>query len=134
MKGSESIQVTFKPSEALTQFTKDTPTYAGMDYDPDHDRFLFYCGQGSGAGRIYIVTPNDGNVWDMSLYAFGSGSTPPPAAGGAGVNNRFRYLPGLKGFVVLANAKNNLYFIRTAGLGKPTTAPAGGAPPRGGRS
>ncbi|MDD4890042.1 MAG: hypothetical protein PHU85_08935 [Phycisphaerae bacterium] len=126
VKGSESMQVTFKPGEALTQFTKDAPTYAGMDYDPGRDRFLFYCGQGvGGAGRVYVITPNDGNVWDMSLYAFGPGSSPPPAAGGAGINNRFRYLPGLKGFVLLASGKSNLYFIRTATPTKPATAPAG---------
>jgi hypothetical protein len=124
VKGSQSIQVTFNPDAALSQFIKDAPTYAGMDYDPDHDRFLFYGGQGDAAGRIYVITPNDGNVWDMTLYAFGPGSSPPPAAGGAGVNNRFRYLPGLKGFVLMPNAKNDLHFIRTS-LFKATTAPAG---------
>ena len=120
--GSQSIQVTFNASAALTQFNADAPTYSGMDYDPDNDRFLFYCGQGSGAGRIYVITPNDGNVWDMSLYAFGAGSTPPPATGGAGVNNRFQYLPNLKGFVLLSNAADNLYFIRTSN-GSGATAP-----------
>src|SRR6185503_2145067 len=116
---TESIQVTFKPGDALDQFTKDAPTYAAMDYDPDNDRFLFYCGQGTGAGRIYVVKPNDGNAWDMSLYTFGPGSTPPPATGGGGVNNRFRYVPHLKGFVLLPSAKADLYFIRTANALKP---------------
>ena len=122
VSGSASIQVTFNASAALTQFNADSPTYSGMDHDPDNDRFLFYCGQGSGAGRIYVIKPNDGNVWDMSLYPFGAGSTPPPATGGAGVNNRFQYLPNLKGFVLLSNAADNLYFIRTSN-GSGATAP-----------
>jgi hypothetical protein len=122
VSGSASIQVTFNPSAALTQFATDAPTYSGMDYDPDNDRFLFYCGQGSGAGRVYVITPNNGDVWDMSLYAFGAGSTPPPATGGAGVNNRFQYLPNLKGFVLLSNAADPLYFIRTS-TGGGATAP-----------
>jgi hypothetical protein len=119
VSGSQSIQVTFNASAALSQFNSDAPTYSGMDYDPDHDRFLFYCGQGSGAGRIYVITPNSGNVWDMSLYTFGPGSSPPPATGGAGMNNRFRYLPNLKGFVLLSNGADNLYFIRTSPGGGP---------------
>ena len=113
---NESIQVTFKPGEALEQFKKDKPVYSGMDYDPDNDRFLFYNGaEKQDAGRIYAVKPNDTNTWELSLFAFGPGSTPPPAAGGAGVNNRFRYLPKLKGFVLLATRDADLYFIRTAG-------------------
>ncbi|MBI3832333.1 MAG: hypothetical protein HY291_22610 [Planctomycetes bacterium] len=124
VSGKESIQVTIKASDAQQQFIKDAPTYCGMDYDPENDRFLYYCGQGAGAGagRIYVITPKDGNEWEMSLYSFGKGSTPPPAVGGAGINNRFRYFPLLKGFVLLGNPSENLYFIRTAGTGKATTA------------
>lgn len=112
--GKESIQVTFKDSDAVKQFVKDEPTYSGMDYDPDNDRFLFYCGQAAGAGRVFVIKPNETNVWEMSLFAFGPGSATPPDAGGAGINNRFRYLPQLKGFVLLARGPENLYFLRTA--------------------
>ncbi|HOX05913.1 MAG TPA: hypothetical protein PK280_05890 [Planctomycetota bacterium] len=114
--GNESIQVTIKPGEALEQFKKDKPVYSGMDYDPDGDRFLFYNGvEKADAGRIYAVKPADGNEWEMSILTLGPGSKHPPPAGGAGINNRFRYAPGLKGFVLLASGKENLYFIRTAG-------------------
>jgi len=116
VKGKESLSVTLNPGKALEQFKKDAPVYAGMDYDPDNDRFLFYCGVGAGAGRIYVIKPNDGKVWDMDLYAFGAGSTPPPPIGGAGINNRFRYFPRFKGFVLLASAALDLYFIRTSDL------------------
>ncbi|MCW8133653.1 MAG: hypothetical protein KIS92_25130, partial [Planctomycetota bacterium] len=112
--GKESIQVTFKDSDAVKQFIKDEPTYCGMDYDPDNDRFLFYCGQGAGAGRVFVIKPNETNVWEMSVYAFGPGSATPPDSGGAGINNRFRYVPQLKGFVLLARGAENLYFLRTA--------------------
>lgn len=114
--GKESMQVTFKPGDALEQFKKDKPVYCGMDYDPDNDRFLFYNGvEKADAGRIYIIKPNESNAWEISILACDPSSTPPPPAGGAGVNNRFRYVPQLKGFVLLATRDADLYFIRTAG-------------------
>ena len=118
VNGSQSFQVTFNPGTAIGQFTNDAPVYAGMDYDPDHDRFLFYSGIGKqDAGRIYVITPNDGNLWDMALFILGPGSVLPPAAGGSGINNRFRYLPQLKGFVLLAGVNSDLWFIRTGKTG-----------------
>jgi hypothetical protein len=113
VNGAEQITVTFTPSAALNQLIADVPTYAAMDYDPTNDRFLFYCGQGAGAGRIYAVKPNAGNIWDISLLQL-SGSTRPPATPGAGINSRFTYVPALKGFILLPLASSNLYFIRTA--------------------
>ncbi len=112
--GTQTFQVTFASNDAVKQFLADKPTYCGMDYDPDNDRFLYYCGQGDGAGRIYVITPNDTNAWEMSLFKFGPGSKAPPAAGGAGINNRFRYLPQLKGFALLYDGRDDVYFIRTA--------------------
>ncbi len=114
VKGEEAFALTFKPGKALEQFRKEAPVYAGMDYDPDNDRFLFYSGIDAAAGRIYVIHPGDGNEWDMELFTFGSGSTPPPSVGGAGTNNRFRYLPKFKGFVLLAKVTVDLYFIRTS--------------------
>jgi hypothetical protein len=119
VNGSESIQVTFKPSDALDTFIKEEPAYAGMDYDPENDCFLFYSGIRTGAGRIYVVKPNESNIWEISLYSFGTSSMPPPASTDSGINNRFRYLPKLKGFVLLSKAADDLYFIRTS-LGTPT--------------
>lgn len=116
--------VTFNSSAAYTAFVNDQLVYSGMDYDPVNDKFWFYPGSyanGTGAyvnpGKVYIITPNSGAVWDMSILTLGAGSatgipgTPP---GGAGINGRFRYVPALKGFVVLPQKSSNLYFIRTA--------------------
>lgn len=113
--GDASIQVAIKPGDALEQFKKDRPVYAGMDYDPTGDRFLF-CNNSAkeNAGRVYVVTPKEGDEWEMSILALGAGQPPPPS-GGAGINNRFRYAPGLGGFVLLANGKEDLYFLRTDG-------------------
>lgn len=111
--GSEQISVTFNPSPALDSFVTDKPTYAAMDYDPVNDNFLFYCGQGPGAGRIYVVTPNATNVWDMSLFQL-TGSARPPATASAGVTGRFRYVPALRGFVMMPSGKSNIFFIRTS--------------------
>ncbi len=113
INGSEQISVTFNPSAALNSFIADKPTYSAMDYDPANDQFLFYCGQGSGAGRIYVVKPNASNVWDMSVFALSS-AVRPPATPGAGINSRFRYIPKLRGFVLMPHGKSNLFFIRTS--------------------
>ncbi|MFT3765178.1 MAG: hypothetical protein QM820_06635 [Minicystis sp.] len=114
LSGAAQISVKIGDSAAYTQFQADAPTYAAMDYDPDNDRFLFYCGQGAGAGRVYVVTPNATDTWDMSILALGPGSITPAEVPGSGVNNRFRYVPALKGFVLLANHTANLYFLRTS--------------------
>jgi hypothetical protein len=113
LSGNEQISVSFAPSAALDTFIEEKPTYAGMDYDVANDRFLFYCGIGETAGRVYVVKPNAGNVWDMSLLAL-AGSARPAATPHNGVHNRFRYVPALRGFLLMANAKSNLYFIRTS--------------------
>ena len=114
VEGTAAYPVTFTASAALTQFIAEAPTYAGMDYDAANDRFFFYSGQGAGAGRVYVVTPNDGNIWDMSILTLGVGSVIPANPGGAGINNRLRYVPALGGFVLLANGNSDLYFMRTS--------------------
>jgi hypothetical protein len=106
--------ISFNSSVALTQFNADTPTYSGMDYDSVNDKFFFYCGQGSGAGRIYVITPNSGTTWDISILSQGGGTTTPTATPNSGINSKFTYVPSLKGFVFLPRASSNLNFIRTA--------------------
>lgn len=110
--GSVQTSIRFNPSAALDSIVADKPTYAGMDYDVDNDRFLFYCGQGAGAGRVYVVTPNATTTWDISLLA--STGALPPATPASGVHNRFRYVPALRGFLLMPSATSNLFFIRTA--------------------
>ena len=112
--GTIQTAISFNASAAYTRFVADAPLLAAMDYDPDNDRYLFYDGRGSRAGRIYVITPNSGTTWDMSIMMLGSGSVTPSDVAGAGVLNRFRYVPALKGFVLLARATTNLLFIRTS--------------------
>lgn len=112
--GGQQVAVSFNPSSALTQWEAEKPMYAGMDYDPDQDRFLFYAGRGTAAGKVYVIKPNDGNVWDMSLLETAAGSVKIAATPDAGLQNRLRYVPALRGFVLLARASANLYFLRTA--------------------
>jgi hypothetical protein len=106
--------VSFKPSSALTLWLAEKPMYAAMDYDPENDRFLFTAGQGAAAGRVYVIKPNDGNVWDMSLLDGGSLKIAPSPDNLSGMQNRLRYVPALRGFVMLTRASANLYFLRTA--------------------
>lgn len=107
-------EITFKPGPVVDLFTAEKPTYAAMDYDPENDQFLFYSGQGKAAGRVYVIKPQDGNEWEMSLLATIPGSPMPPATPSSGVNSNFLYVPRLKGFVLLPNQKANLFFIKTA--------------------
>ena len=111
---NQQVAVSFNPSSAFTQWQNDKPSYAAMDYDPDGDRFLFYAGQGDAAGRVYVIQPNDGNVWDMSILSAGSTKVPASPDNGSGMQNRMRYVPALRGFVLLARGSTNLYFLRTA--------------------
>ena len=113
--GTTQTAITLNASAAYSQFQADTPQLAGMDYDPINDRFLFYQAQGIVAApttRIYVITPNAGNAWDMSILSV-TGVTP-PAAAGAGVCSRFAYVPSLKGFVYMARGTTNIHFFRTA--------------------
>ncbi len=113
LDGSAQISVTFNPSAALTSFIAEMPAYAGMDYDANNDCFLFYSGFNGAAGRIYMVKPNAGNVWDISILPLVGGILPPATMGG-GIHNRFRYVSALKGFILMPGANANLFFIRTA--------------------
>ncbi len=87
------VSITINDGPALAQFKSDLPTYAGMDYDPDNDHFLFYCGQAGGEGRVYVVTPNATTTWDMSILPLGPGSVTPPAVPGAACSVAFVMCP-----------------------------------------
>ena len=108
---AETSTVTINASAAYTAWMASGPAYAAMDYDPDNDRFLFY--HGGETGKVYVITPNSGTAWDMSVLAT-SGTPATAPASGAGINKRFQYLPNLKGFVMLPKAGSNLWFLRTA--------------------
>jgi hypothetical protein len=105
------VAITFNSSAALTQFIADAPEYAGMDYDPANDRFLFYDGRGARAGRIFVITPNSGTTWDMSILATTGAAI--PATVSAGINGRFRYIPRLGGFIIMPDTASGIYFLRT---------------------
>jgi len=112
--GATKTGITFNPSAALTQFQSDAPAYSGMEYDPVNDQYLFYQGAAGSTSRVYVVKPNDTSVWDMQILTLGTASAVPPAAVGAGVFNRFRYVEALRGFVLMASGTSELYFLRTA--------------------
>lgn len=115
--GHSQLGVTFTGNAALEQLKADQPMYAGMDYDPLNDEFLFYAG-GSWAGakltpipeRVYAVTPVDSGPWTIRIKEV---TGVPAVSSSAGVQGRFRYVPALKGFVLLPSSKTNLWFLRT---------------------
>jgi hypothetical protein len=114
MSGSAQIAVTLRGADALAQLAAERPSYSALDYDPDNDRFLFYDGRNAAAGRVYAVAPNDTNTWDIEVLTLAAGTALPPSVPVAGVHSRFRYVPALRGFVLLANAQANLWFLKTA--------------------
>jgi hypothetical protein len=121
--GNVQTQITFNASAATAQFATDRPQYGGMDYDEDNDRFLWYEGRrtytatpgdAGRVGRVFVITPNSGTVWDMSILSYASGATPPPETTNTGMCKRFFYVRALKGFVMLPSVNSGLYFMRTA--------------------
>ncbi len=107
--------ITIKPSSAYSMFVAEVPVYAAMDYDIVNDRFLFYSGLGDAAGRVYAIKPSSTSTeWDMSLLQTTASSVKPPPTMGAGLNSNFKYVPALKGFVLLPTRDSNLFFIKTA--------------------
>ena len=112
--GNTKTNITFNASAALTQFKSDQPIYSAMEYDPVNDQYLFYEGGAGRTGRVYVVKPNSSAVWDLSILSLGAGSVLPDAAVGAGVFNRFKYVPALRGFVLMSSGTSNVYFMRTA--------------------
>jgi hypothetical protein len=112
--GTVRTAITINPSAAYTQWQSNAPMYAGMEYDADNDRYLFYEGNAGREGVIYVITPNATSSWDMSVLALGSSSVTPGPMFGAGAMTRFRYIAGLKGCVAMHAGNQNLYFIRTA--------------------
>lgn len=104
--------ITFNASAAYTEFSSQVLDYSGMDYDPVRDRFLFYYGKGASQGVVYVITPNGGTVWDMSILAQGPNSMLPPLPPSAGTNGRFKYHSALDGMVLMPKRDSNIYFMR----------------------
>ena len=122
--GSTANPLTFNPSLGLTQFLADAPVSSAFEYDPDHDRFLYFDGRGDGqygdaadGGRIFIITPNATSTWDVSILELGPGTQNPPRSSDTGIYSRFRYVPALKGFAYVFapswNVATDIYFIKT---------------------
>ncbi|MBE5316561.1 MAG: hypothetical protein H4O13_14305 [Xanthomonadales bacterium] len=105
--------VSFENNAALAAFIAAAPTYAGMDFDPTLDRFCFY--HHGEAGRVYTAAPGTGAAWRMDLLpTSGTPAAGPPS--GSGIQRRFLYVPALRGFVLLARAAAELWFLPTADL------------------
>lgn len=116
--GSTQQAITFNSSAAYTQFVADAllGTQAGMTYDTDLDVFYWYAGNGAAQGRLYVITPNNTTVWDMTLFSFATGSATLDAtpASGAGINGRIKYHKLLKGIVINPSGSGSWFFIKTS--------------------
>ncbi|WP_395795054.1 hypothetical protein [Aquimonas sp.] len=105
--------VAFENNAALSAFISAAPAYAGMDFDPLLNRFCFY--HHGETGRVYTATPGAGAAWRMDLLpTVGTPAGGPPS--GSGIQRRFLYVPALRGFVLLARAAADLWFLPTADL------------------
>ena len=115
--------ITFNPSAAYTQFLSDATTAScvpGMDYDDANGVFYWYQGQVGQENRLYVITPNSGNVWDMALFSFTTGSAVMSTVATSGMCGRLKYLPALKGIVLfptggaLQYQTQPMYFLKTS--------------------
>lgn len=102
----------------LTQFEADAAAsrgmYPGMTFDPVNDRFVWYSGTGSAAGRFYVITPNDTNTWNIAVLAT-TGATL-PASHANGINSRLTWanLGAVQGIVLMPSRADGCYFLRTS--------------------
>ena len=123
--------ITFNASAAYTQFLSDalipnpldgnpSSVVPGMDYDDANGVFYWYQGQAGQVNNLYVIRPNSGNVWDMSLFSFASGSVTMTTCVPSGLCGRLKYMPLLKGIVIyptggaLAFANQPMYFLKTS--------------------
>lgn len=113
--------ITFNASAAYAQFVAEKKYpgnnnvvgYSGMCHDTANNKFYWYSGYAGRVGNLYVITPNSGSVWDMSLFNWASGSAPLPVTLDAGVNGRLKYFPLLKGFVICPDGITP-YFVKTS--------------------
>lgn len=123
--GKNATPLSFNASPGYNQFLEDKPLSAAFDYDERNDQFVYFDGRHDGehgpsndGGRIYVIKPNAGTTWDVSILPLGPGTQNPPMSLDAGVFSRLRYVPRLRGFAYLCASswerKENIYFIRTA--------------------
>jgi hypothetical protein len=107
--------ITFNASAGLTAFQSNAPAYAGMDYDVINDKFVFASGAvlGSGAPRLYQITPNESTVWDIEVL---SPAGSPGNVVNGGVNGRVKYVRrgSVGGFIISFDSNVGYFFLRTA--------------------
>lgn len=101
------MNITFNSSPALTQLISDAPQYAGMAFCPLDGKFYFM--HPGRIGTLYVITPNGGN-WDVATLVPGGSA---PTSSGL-LCKRILWVDSIKGFVVQANAYQNLRFLRMA--------------------
>lgn len=102
---------------ALALFQSYRVEYGAMEYEPKMDAFLFYDGRPLDGidrrGVVFIVRPNATTTWTIETMTT---TGVPPYTKGAGVCNRFRYSPTLKGMVLYADGLQPLWFLATESM------------------
>ncbi len=106
------VDITFNASAARAQLIADAPAYAAMAYCPVDGKYYFL--HPGRIGTFYVITPNASTVWDVETWTpAGTTSTAVPASTGP-LCKRLLWVPDLKGFVLQADSRRDLYFIRKA--------------------
>lgn len=91
---------------SLTGTTITSGSERGMQYIPAIDRFLVR-EAGVGGGSVLQINPATGAV--SSFTTTGGGSIPTTSAG---PNNKFIYIPGLQGILLVPTHSGNCWFLR----------------------
>lgn len=118
-KTGSQTAVTINSSAAFTAWEAIEAIYHSVIKDPSVDRWLIFSpiGNAGTSGAIYTLTPGSGSSYDMAVLATTGADLPPCNVDGS--NNRFQYVPSLNGIVYMANAVDNVMFLRLSGTPAP---------------
>jgi hypothetical protein len=87
------------------------PRAMGFDFDPILGAWIMFIKD----GNLYKIAQTDATHYTCSNMGISGTVTMAEDVGpGSGPYNRFRYVPNLKGFVLLPDGHSQTYFVRTA--------------------
>ncbi|MEJ1934496.1 hypothetical protein WDZ92_30230 [Nostoc sp. NIES-2111] len=112
LDGLSRRALTFNASAAYSAMLASADGSQNVVYDDVADRFYWY--RSNGTGTVYVITPNSGATWDVSIMSLGAGSATPVAS--PFLFNRFSFVKRLGGLVYFpasaAAPSANGYFLR----------------------
>jgi len=112
--------------ESYTTATGISLPSCGLDFDPNRNNFLLWCG-GQEVWRITHPETLSVNGWHFAMEPLGTGESPPLNVG-TGILGKWEYIPGFDVFIGLENAVNgNIWLYKPIGWVDPGSGNGGGS-------